>query len=255
MKRQLIWVDKNEPLPDVAHALTREEGANGLLAAGIDLSAERLIEAYTRGIFPWFSSGEPVLWWSPNPRMVLRLADFKISKSFRKTIRAALRSPQLDVCCDTDFAAVMNACAAPRTHQAGTWIHTPMVQAYVDLHRRGLAHSIEVRIDNELVGGLYCVAIGHMVFGESMFSRQPNSSKIALACLVSWLLTHGGKVIDCQQQTEHLASLGGAEIDRTEFEAQVSTLTKQDSLPWKTCPPCKHDLARWAISGEAPCPT
>lgn len=254
MTRALIWIEPSDPLPDTAEALTAHEGADGLVAAGADLSAERLIEAYSRGIFPWFSEGQPVLWWSPNPRMVLGLDQFKITKSFRRVIRQAVANEALTVRADEDFQAVMAACAAPRAAELGSWIHDAMITAYSELHRRGLAHSVEVREHGELTGGLYCVAIGKMVFGESMFSRQPNASKIALACLVGWLHSHGGRVIDCQQQTAHLASLGAVAIDRTEFEAQVSTLTQQDSLPWKACPLSKQDLAHPQVMGGGACP-
>jgi leucyl/phenylalanyl-tRNA---protein transferase len=242
VNRNLIWIDASDPLPPTRQALTLAEGANGLLAAGADLSAERLTEAYSKGIFPWFSRGEPVLWWSPSPRMVLRLDEFKVSKSFRKSIQAALDDPHLQITADQDFQAVMQACAAPRESQSGTWISPPMISAYTDLHQQGLAHSIEVRSQGQLVGGLYCVAIGKMVFGESMFSRQPNASKLALATLVSWLKQQGARMIDCQQHTAHLASLGGREIDRQEFEDDVSTLTVCAPLPWKTSPPSKQNL-------------
>jgi leucyl/phenylalanyl-tRNA---protein transferase len=246
MKRQLIWVEAHDPLPDSSQALTAAEGANGLLAAGADLGPDRLIQAYSRGIFPWFSRGEPVLWWTPDPRMVLYLDDFAISKSFRKTIRRAQENPDLSITCDQDFAGVMRACAAPRQGQAGTWISAPMISAYQTLQRQGLAHSLEVRARGELVGGLYCVAIGQMVFGESMFSQQPDASKLALATLVAWLQQHGGLVIDCQQHTGHLASLGAREIGRREFEAHVSTLIKSPTLPWQSTPPGKESLQAFA---------
>ena len=246
MKRQLIWVEPNDPLPDSSQALSTAEGANGLLAAGADLSPARLIEAYSRGIFPWFSRGEPVLWWTPDPRMVLHLNEFKISRSFRKTIRSALKDPDLLITCDQDFVGVMQACAAPRHGQAGTWISPPMISAYEALQQQGLAHSLEVRVKGELLGGLYCVAIGQMVFGESMFSRQPEASKLALAALVAWLQQQGALVIDCQQHTGHLASLGAREIGRREFEAHVSTLIQSRALPWHSTPPGKESLQAFA---------
>jgi leucyl/phenylalanyl-tRNA---protein transferase len=241
----LIWINPQDPLPDSLHALTAEDGANGLLAAGNDLNADRLTEAYQRGIFPWFSSGEPVLWWTPNPRMVLRLAEFKISKSFRKAIGKALADPTSTLTVNQDFVGVMQACAAPRGGQSGTWISEPMIQAYAELNARGLAHSLEWRVNGRLVGGLYCVAIGKMVFGESMFSRQPEASKLALAGLVAWLLDHGGQVIDCQQQTAHLASLGAKELNRADFEQLVQQLTRQTPLPWAAMPPQKNALQRF----------
>jgi leucyl/phenylalanyl-tRNA--protein transferase len=187
MNRTLIWIDASDPLPSTDCALTAAEGANGLLAAGSDLSAKRLEEAYSRGIFPWFSRGEPVLWWTPAPRMVLMLDEFKISKSFRKTICKALEAPDLTISSNHDFTGVMQACAAPRNGKPGTWISPPMIGAYADLHGRGLAHSVEVRREGSLIGGLYCVSLGRMVFGESMFSHTPNASKLALATLVRWM--------------------------------------------------------------------
>jgi len=244
MNRTLTWIAPGDPLPPTGLALTPEEGANGLLAAGADLSSARLIEAYQRGVFPWFSKGEPVLWWTPDPRMVLQIAQFRISKSFSKTIQRALSDPELEIRSDDDFEAVMRACAEARPGQSGTWISDPMIQSYCDLHAQGLAHSVTLHRGGDLIGGLYCVAIGKMVFGESMFSRMPNSSKLALAALVGWLRSQGGQVIDCQQKTEHLASLGAQEIRRQEFESIVQDLTRLNTLAWATAPVSKTDLAR-----------
>lgn len=244
MNRRLAWVEPSDPLPPTDRALTIEEGANGLLAAGADLSLERLTEAYCRGIFPWFSRGEPVLWWTPSPRMVLMLDEFKISKSFRKTIAQALADDTIEIRVNQDFIGVMHDCAAPRTTQTGTWISEPMIAAYGQLHTAGHAHSVEIFREDSRVGGLYCVAFGRMVFGESMFSQEPNASKLALAALVGWLRQHGALVIDCQQRTDHLASLGGREIDRSIFETHVQTLIQHGNLPWRTSPPCKQDLGR-----------
>ena len=243
MNRKLVWIDPHDPLPPTEQALTLDEGANGLLAAGADLSSARLIEDYSRGIFPWFSRGEPVLWWTPSPRMVLMLDEFKISKSLRKTIHRVLEDPDWEIQTDHDFQAVMAACAAPRARQSGTWISSPMIEAYGDLHAMGYAHSVCVMHRGELVGGLYCVALGRMVFGESMFSRATDCSKLALAALVAWLKHHGALVIDCQQRTDHLASLGGREIDRSQFESMVRRLTGLSALPWSSAPPNKRDLA------------
>jgi leucyl/phenylalanyl-tRNA--protein transferase len=244
MNRTLSWIAPGDPLPPTELALTPEEGANGLLAAGADLSSARLIEAYQRGVFPWFSKGEPVLWWTPDPRMVLQIAQFKISKSFSKTIQRALSDPELEIRSDDDFEAVMRACAEARPGQSGTWISDPMIQSYCDLHAQGLAHCVTLHRGGALLGGLYCVAIGKMVFGESMFSRMPNGSKLALAALVGWLRSQGGLVIDCQQKTEHLASLGAQEIRRQEFESIVQDLTRLNTLAWSTAPVSKTDLAR-----------
>lgn len=242
MNRKLCWINPGDPLPDTSLALTPEDGANGLLAAGADLSPQRLIEAYSKGVFPWFSKGEPVLWWTPAPRMVLMVGEFKVSKSFRKEIRKALESPTLEITRDLDFRETMQSCAKPRASGNGTWISEPMITAYHGLHKTGHAHSVQVTHDGQCIGGLYCVSIGKMVFGESMFSRSPGASKLALACLVGWLLRQGGVVIDCQQRTDHLASLGGKEIERPVFEDYVKTLGTLEGLPWGQDPPSKQDL-------------
>lgn len=242
MNRQLTWIEPNDPLPPTDCALTIDEGANGLLAAGADLSPQRLTEAYRKGVFPWFSKGEPVLWWTPSPRMVLMLDEFKVSKSLRKTTGRVLADPSIEIRCDDDFVGVMLACAEPRAQQSGTWISEPMIAAYAQLHLAGHAHSIEVFRDSQRIGGLYCVAFGKMVFGESMFARERDASKLALATLVAWLKQHQAVVIDCQQRTDHLASLGGREIDRSAFEAHIHRLTQLDDLPWRSAPPCKQDL-------------
>lgn len=186
---------------------------NGLLAAGGDLSSPRLLEAYRHGIFPWFSQGEPILWWSPDPRMVLNTNEIKISRSLAKI----LRRDDYEVSFDTAFEQVMRACSAPRRNQPGTWIVDEMISAYIGLHRTGYAHSVEVRINGQLAGGLYGVAIGRMFYGESMFSTISNASKIALAHLCRQLERWGFKLIDCQMNTAHLASMGAREIPRSEF--------------------------------------
>lgn len=248
MNRKLPWIGPHDPLPPTDQALTEDEGANGLLAAGTDISPQRLIEAYGRGIFPWFSQGEPVLWWSPAPRMVLMLDDFKVSKSLRKSLRSALDCADISVACDTDFPTIMAVCAEPRPGQAGTWISPVMINAYSALHAMGLAHSIEVRRAGRLIGGLYCMSMGKMVFGESMFTREPDASKIALATLVAWLKLHGAQMIDCQQRTEHLVSLGGREIERSRFEESIRQLQESPALPWQASPPAKHDLQHWCCT-------
>jgi leucyl/phenylalanyl-tRNA---protein transferase len=248
MNRKLSWVDPSDPLPDTSLALTLDEGANGLLAAGADLSPERLIEAYSKGIFPWFSKGEPVLWWTPAPRMVLMLDEFKISKSFRKDLQKALNNQAIQVVTNADFFGAMHACAAPRTPGTGTWISEPMISAYGGLYAKGLAHSIHVMQNDRCVGGLYCVSLGKMIFGESMFSLVPGASKIALAALVGWLKRHQAVMIDCQQKTAHLASLGGKEIDRAEFESYVGKLIAQPRLAWESDPPTKSDLQEFVNS-------
>ena len=203
-------LNANSPFPPLENALT---SPNGLLAAGGDFSAPRLLSAYRNGIFPWFNEGEPILWWSPDPRMVLFPNELKISRSLGKLIRRNNYTIQTDA----HFVEVMQACAAPRKDQQGTWIHPEMINAYSELHRLGLAHSVETWIDGTLVGGLYGVALGKIFFGESMFSRSPNASKIAFAYLVEQLSKWEFAVIDCQVRTTHLASLGAREIPRNIF--------------------------------------
>jgi len=211
------WLTGNAPFPPVEHAL---RSPNGLLAAGGDLSAPRLLEAYRHGIFPWFNPGEPALWWSPDPRMVLVPGEFKISRSFAKVLRNAA----FEVRCDTGFEQVMRGCAAPRSEQGGTWINEDMIAAYCELHRMGYAHSVEAWMDGKLVGGLYGIAIGRMFYGESMFSHAGNASKIALAHLARQLERWQFGMIDCQMNTAHLASLGAREIPRSEFIARLQEL-------------------------------
>ena len=196
--------------PPVENALCEP---NGLLAVGGDLSPQRLLEAYSRGIFPWFNEDDPILWWSPDPRMVLFPNELKISRSLRKT----LKKDHYQIRTDCSFSRVMHACAAPRKGQAGTWIHPQMVTAYTILHEMGLAHSVETWMDGVLVGGLYGVSLGKVFFGESMFSLVPDASKIALVHLVKQLQYWEYGLVDCQVKTGHLASLGAREIPRVEF--------------------------------------
>ena len=211
------WLNNNAPFPPVNRAL-RE--SNGLLAAGGDLSVPRLLEAYRHGIFPWFNPGEPILWWSPDPRMVLIPGEFKTSRSLDKVLRNAA----YEVRCDTAFEQVMRGCAAPRGGHHGTWIHEDMIAAYCALYEIGYAHSVEVWMDGSLAGGLYGVAIGRMFYGESMFSHASNASKIALTHLARQLERWQFKMIDCQMNTAHLASLGAREISRSEFIARLQEL-------------------------------
>jgi len=205
------------PFPPVEQAL---RSPNGLLAAGGDLMPERLLDAYRHGIFPWFNAGDPILWWSPDPRMVLFPDEFIVSHSLRKT----LRSGKHEVRTDSAFEQVMRACAQPRDGQDGTWIQEEIVEAYVRLHNMGLAHSVETWLDNELVGGLYGVGLGRMFYGESMFSRKTDASKIALAHLAAQLKRWNFGMIDCQMNTPHLATLGAREIPRREFLARLQEL-------------------------------
>lgn len=212
------WLAEHTPFPPVASALMEP---NGLLAAGGSLTPERLLSAYRCGIFPWFSPGEPLLWWSPNPRMVLIPGEFKLSASLAKV----LRGNTFELRIDSAFEQVMKECAAPRGDQPGTWISDEMIAAYCELHRLGYAHSIESWQHGRLAGGLYGVAIGRMFYGESMFSRVSNASKIALA----HLCRQPYDLIDCQMHTPHLASLGARLLPRDEFIASVSELTRINS--------------------------
>jgi len=227
----LAWVEPHQRLPHPSRALA---DPNGLLAAGRDLSPSRLLEAYRCGVFPWYSAGQPVLWWSPDPRMVLFVDEFKVSRSLAKTLRRVRRERRWTVGLDGDFEAVMRACAQPRPDQDGTWITPEIVSAYVGLHRAGHAHSVEVREDGKLVGGLYGVSIGRMFYGESMFARRTDASKCALASLVPALREAGFSVIDCQQATAHLASLGAREIPREDFLDRVARLSAQSPPDWTT---------------------
>ncbi len=215
------WLEPDTPFPDVSEALRDEDGAAGLLAAGADLSPQRLLNAYRHGIFPWFSESQPILWWSTDPRMVLHTEQLRISASLKKAVRKVEHSRLTDqrwqIRFDCAFEQVMRACAAPRRDGHGTWISDDIVRGYCSLHRLGYAHSIEVWCDGALVGGAYGVSIGRMFYGESMFARVTDASKIALVYLVHFLRQHGVTLIDCQQETPHLASLGAAPISRVEF--------------------------------------
>ena len=234
------WLETTTPFPDVSEALTMD--APGLLAAGADLSPQRLLAAYRNGIFPWFSEGQPILWWSTDPRMVLHTDNFRISDSLRKTLRKVERS-RLDGGCwqvtfDTAFEQVMRACAAPRKDGPGTWISEEIISGYTGLHAIGHAHSSELWLDGELVGGAYGVCIGRMFYGESMFARVTDASKIALSYLVAFLRSEGVRMVDCQQETGHLASLGAAPIPRAAFLAHLRGAIAQDEIAvWQpVCP-------------------
>jgi leucyl/phenylalanyl-tRNA--protein transferase len=220
------WLPPEPFFPPVEHALAEP---NGLLAAGGDLSPERILAAYRRGIFPWFSAGEPILWWSPDPRMVLFPAELRISRSLAKV----LRNKPYEVTLDTTFAQVIGACAGtPREGQHGTWITAEMQAAYGHLHELGYAHSVEVWMDGKLTGGLYGMALGKAFYGESMFSWRTDASKIALAHLCTQLKRQGFGIIDCQMETKHLASLGARPIPRSDFVALLRHLVTAE-LPGK----------------------
>jgi len=204
------WLRGNQPFPPVSKAL---RSPNGLLCAGGDLSPGRLVEAYRHGIFPWYSEGDPILWWSPDPRMVLFPPELKVSRSLRKTLARGVYETRVD----SAFRRVIESCAAPRNAHGGTWIVPEMIEAYVRLHELGFAHSVESWLDGELAGGLYGVALGKVFFGESMFARATDASKVALVRLVERVAAGRYRLIDCQQATAHLASLGAREIPRAAF--------------------------------------
>jgi len=218
------WLDSGDPFPEVERALAEP---NGLLAAGADLSLPRLLEAYRNGIFPWFGHDQPILWWSPDPRMVLFPAELKVSRSLART----LRSTRFEVRADTAFDAVIEGCRQPRRGESGTWITEGMTEAYGTMHRAGFAHSVETWLDGKLVGGLYGVALGRAFFGESMFARVSDASKVALVALARQLQHWGFGVIDCQMNTAHLASLGAREIPRAEFTRRLRELVHYAPVP------------------------
>lgn len=233
----LPWLQAGEAFPPTDTAWTDVDPAPGLLAAGSSLDTPTLISAYRQGIFPWFSDGQPILWWSPHPRMVLQCKNFKLHRSLRKTLNRFIADPGSEIRMDHSFDQVIRACAnQPRDGQAGTWIVEEMIEAYSQLHRAGHAHSVETWINGHLVGGLYCVNLGSMVFGESMFSRTTEASKIALSALVAFCRAHQITMIDCQQNTQHLASLGAAEIPRIEFVRHLQQTTNLAAPQWAFSP-------------------
>lgn len=234
MTHQLPWLSENDVFPPVQSAWGLDDPLPGLLAAGGRLDADNLQTAYAQGIFPWFSEGQPVLWWSPNPRMVLQVADFRLHPSLRKTLKKFRKTPGCEVRIDTAFEQVMRHCAQTvRPGQDGTWIVDRIVAAYTALHRQGKAHSVETWIDGKLVGGLYCVALGRAVFGESMFAHASDASKIALSALVGLCRHQGATQIDCQQATRHLASLGAREMPRSLFLIEVARQRMQPDMDWR----------------------
>ncbi len=223
----LYALDPNRPdapFPDVESAETEPDG---LLAVGGDLSVTRLLTAYRQGIFPWYGEGQPILWWSPNPRTVLFPEHLKISRSLKKTLRKRAFTATLD----RAFGAVIQACAEPRSDGNGTWILPELMQAYLNLHRAGHAHSVEIWQDDTLTGGLYGVALGRVFFGESMFSRTSDASKIALLHLVNVLSDWDYQMIDCQIHSRHLESMGAVQVPRRSF---VEALNHWCSVPGRT---------------------
>ncbi|PHV12814.1 leucyl/phenylalanyl-tRNA--protein transferase [Chitinimonas sp. BJB300] len=223
------WLGRELAFPPLQSALVEP---NGLLAVGGDLSPERLLLAYGQGIFPWYSAGEPILWWSPDPRMVLVPSELHIPRSLAKT----LRHKSYEIRFDTAFRRVMQCCATiQRADQEGTWVSPAIIDAYCQLHDLGWAHSAECWMDGELAGGLYGVAIGRMFYGESMFARRPDASKIAFAHLVRWLQTEGFGLIDCQMHTAHLSRFGAREINRDVFCNELARLNQLPGIagPWQ----------------------
>lgn len=227
----LPWLDPfddTQPFPDPELALAEPDG---LLAVGGNLSPQRLLSAYQIGVFPWYCDGQPILWWSPNPRTVLFPEKIKISRSLRKILRRG----DFTVTADTAFDRVMQGCSAPRTNDSGTWISSEMRTAYYRLHRLGFAHSIECWIGQRLAGGLYGVSLGQIFFGESMFSLAANASKVALAYLCLHLQHWGFALIDCQMRTEHLISMGAEEIPRPAFRHYLAShcMIQDRDAPWQ----------------------
>ena len=236
------WLEGDDPFPPLASALKHP---NGLLAAGGDLSPERLLAAYRQGIFPWYSQDEPILWWSPDPRMVLIPSELKVSRSLAKT----LRNRDHEIRFDSAFEKVMQGCAvrgndARAAGESGTWITDDMRTAYLRLHQLGYAHSAETWIKGELTGGLYGVAIGRMFYGESMFTRVRDASKMAMVHLVRRLERQRYGMIDCQMHTAHLASLGARAIPRSEFSLRLRELVDYAVTPTKwNSPETGNDVA------------
>ena len=232
-RRALPWLDAGEDFPPLNNAWGHGDPAPGLLAAGGELDVATLIHAYSQGIFPWFSEGQPVLWWSPDPRMVLEPHNFKLHRSLRKRLVAFANDPLCEIRFDNSFDSVINACAdKPRNGRPGTWILPDMIAAYVELHKAGHAHSVETWVGGEMVGGLYCVSLGGMVFGESMFSHRTDASKIALSALIAFCRAQSIRMIDCQQNTAHLASLGAGEISRNDFVENVTRAIARAAPTW-----------------------
>lgn len=229
-----FWIhpgDTSLAFPDVSLALREPDG---LLAVGGDLAPDRILAGYRKGIFPWYSDDQPILWWSPDPRTVLFPGRFKISRSLRKT----LRKKRFRVTMDRAFEAVVQACAAPRRAGSGTWITRDMAAAYTALHHAGHAHSVECWLDDRLAGGMYGVAIGRIFFGESMFSRATDASKVAFAVLARQLEAWGFALIDCQVYSAHLASLGAEQISRREFIGYLEAWCRPGQAPpsWQPGP-------------------
>ncbi len=224
--------DSRFNFPDTRNALTAADEADGLLCASVSISAAHLQHSYPRGIYPWYNEGDPVLWWTPSQRAVLFTTGFKLHKSLRKTITKWQASGRMQVRIDSAFTDVLAACA---NRAGGTWMTAPLQQAYTDWQMQGKVHSVETWLDGELMGGFYGVSgtdLGSMFFGESMFSKITDASKIALACFVQWFEAQGGDMLDCQQDTSHLLSLGARTVPRTQFEAMITQRFQNKAPDW-----------------------
>ena len=240
---KIQWVGELDKLPSPRKLIDPDPRFPGLIALSETLSPNRLLEAYRSGMFPWYSENEPVMWWCTHPRMVLETKSFKVSQSFRKSIQSILKNDDWEIRVDHSFPEIINSCANKiRPGQNGTWITNEIIDAYGQLHKDGYVHSIETWYQDQLIGGLYCVSIGKMVFGESMFSNQTNASKFALAALSAWCCSMDIRYIDCQQETKHLASLGARPISREDFLDWIDT---QINLPMATWSFNKQILKYW----------
>ena len=241
----LPWLTPEDDFPSPRTHADPDPEVPGLLAISEQITSTQLLKAYNQGIFPWYSDGQPILWWSPNPRMVLKPKEFKISRNFKKDIKNILMDQSWEIRVDHDFHETILSCATQkRFGQDGTWITHAIMHAYGELHEKGHAHSIETFYQGQRVGGLYCVNLGRMVFGESMFSYETNASKLALAALSAWCLQNQVGMIDCQQETAHLRSLGAAPIPRAQFLAKLQTSLNPSNIerPWTFN---KNILAHW----------
>lgn len=230
-RRPLALINDPSQFPPTRASLT---SPNGLLAASYEINSAWLAASYPKGIFPWYSPGEPVLWWTPNPRTVLFVDNFKYRRSLQKKIRSLSKTGEHRITINRDFEHVIRACAIPRDNGGGTWITEEIIQSYLAFHREGFAHSVEHWKGDQLIGGLYCVSIGRMVFGESMFSTETDASKIAFAHFIQWLANRQVRIIDCQQATRHLLSLGAVEISRDQFEQELQHECELAPLDWST---------------------
>ena len=243
-----VWLNPDEPenFPALDNAL---QEPNGLLAVGGDLSPQRLLAAYRQGIFPWYSKGQPILWWSPDPRAILIQTNARITRSLAKT----LRQNRFHITIDTVFSDVMHSCAAPRATQTGTWITEEMCFAYQKLHTMGYAHSIECWLDKRLVGGLYGIALGQVFFGESMFSTESNASKVAFVHLLAHLIHWGFQLVDCQVESPHVMSLGAITIPRAQFRTELDRLCLLPGKPdkWQADSVLQATLCKTGYLSEA----